>query len=51
MSTQKQTQATALNELRDEHKRLVLERERLEEDVWNLRNKVKQVEPYPKNEK
>jgi hypothetical protein len=41
MQTQKQPQPVSLNELRDEHKQLVIEKERLEEQIWNSKAKPK----------
>jgi len=49
MSLQKQTQIPSQDELRDEHKNLVLEQERLEEQTRKLQDEVKQTEPSKKS--
>jgi len=41
MSTQKPAEAASIKELRDEHKQLVVEKERLEEHLWNLQHDIK----------
>jgi hypothetical protein len=50
MSLEHQKQLTSTNELRNEHKRLVLEQERLEEQARKPQYEIKQAKPCKHNQ-